>query len=95
MPNGTAKRNDLFPQTILAFLVHKIQPHTFCRCLDRAGPSYHTRVARLADGALGAGRGKNPVPKHWEERGEQPELHPHTPNSGATASTRAISRQDA
>jgi hypothetical protein len=76
-------------------LVHKIQLHTFYRCLDRAGPPCSTRVARLADGALGAGRGENPVPKHSGERGERPELHPHTPNSGATASTRAISRQDA
>jgi hypothetical protein len=79
----------------MALLVHKFQPYTFCCCLDRASPPCRTRAARLADGAAGARRGENPVPKHSGERVERPELHPHTLNGGTTASTRAFPRQDA
>ena len=79
----------------MALLVRKFQPYTFCRCLDRASPPCRTRAARLADGASGTRRGENPVPKHSGERGERPELHPHTPDGGTTASTWAIPQQDA
>jgi hypothetical protein len=79
----------------VGLLVRKFQPYTFCRRLDRAGPQCGTRVARLADGAARARRGENPVPKHSGERGERPELHPHTPNGGTATSTRVIPGQDA
>jgi hypothetical protein len=92
---GTPERNAFFPRTIVALLVRKLQLYTFCRCLDRAGPLCGTRAACLADGEAGARRGENPVPKHSGERGERPELHPHTPNGRTTASTRAIPGQDA
>jgi hypothetical protein len=79
----------------VALLVRKFQPYTFCGCLDRAGPPCRARAAHLADGAGGARRGENSVPKHSGERGERPELHSHTINGGTTASTWAIPRQDA
>ena len=75
----------------MTLLVRKFQPFTLCRCFDRA---CRTHAIRLADRATGARRGESPVPKHSGERGERPELHPHTPNGGAHASTRAIPRQD-
>ena len=31
---GIPERNGLFFQTVL---IHKLQPYTFCHCLDRAG----------------------------------------------------------
>ena len=70
---GTLEHNGFFSRTIVAFLVRKFQPYSFCRRLDRAGPPCRTRTARLADGAGGARRGENPVPKHSGERGERPE----------------------
>ena len=91
---GTPERNGFFPRTIVALLVRTFQPYPFCRCLDRAGPPCRTHAIRLADRATGARRGESPVPKHSGERGERPELHPHTPIGGAHASTRAIPRQD-
>jgi hypothetical protein len=76
--------------SIVVLLVCKFQPYTFCRCLDRAGPPYHTRAARLTDGAAGARRGENPVPKHRGERGGRPDLQLHTFNDRATVFTQAI-----
>jgi hypothetical protein len=55
--------------------------------------SYSRRLSRRR--AAGARRGENSVPKHSGERGERPELHPHTPDGGTTVPTRAIPRQDA
>jgi hypothetical protein len=92
---GTLERNGFFPRTIVAILVHKFQPYTFCRCLDRASPPCRTCAACLTDWAAGTRCGESPVPKHSGKRGERPELHPHTPNGGTTASTRVIPRQDA
>ena len=79
----------------MALLVRRFQPYTFCCGVDRAGPPCRTCAARFADGATGARRGENPVPKHSGERGERSELHPHPPNGGPTASTRAIPGEDA
>src|SRR6266852_2923988 len=91
---GTPERNGCFPWTIVAPLVCRFQPYTFCRCFDRASPPCRTRAALLANGVPGARRGENPVPKHSRERGERPELHPHSPDGGTTTSTRAIPQQD-
>ena len=66
----------------MALLVCNFQPYTFCRRLDRAGPPCRTRAVRLADGATGARRGENPVPKHSGERCERSELHTHTLTAG-------------
>ena len=79
----------------MALHIRNFQPHTFCSCLDRASPPCGTCAVRLADGASGARRGENPVPKHSGERCERPELHSHTPDGGTTTPTRAIPQQDA
>ena len=35
---GAPERNGFFPRTVLALLIHRFQPNTFRRRLDRAGP---------------------------------------------------------
>jgi hypothetical protein len=42
---GTPERNDFFPRTIVALLVHTFQSYAFRRSLDRAGPPCRTRAA--------------------------------------------------
>lgn len=91
----TPERNDLFPRPVVALLIHRFQPYTFRRRLNRASPPCRARGARLTDGATRACRGEDPVPEYSGERGERLGLHPHTPDGGATAPARAIPGQDA
>ena len=93
--SGTSERNVFFPRTIVAFLVHRVQPNTLCGRLNRAGPSCRTRGGSLADGAARARRSENPVPEHSGERVERPKLHPDTPDRGAAAPAGAIPGQNA
>ena len=95
LPSGAPERNGFFPRTVVALFIYRFQSYTFRRRLDRAGPPCRTRGTRLTDGAARACRDESPVPKHSGERGERPELHPHTPDGGTTAAARVISGQDA
>jgi len=40
--SGTQERKGFFPRTIVALLVRKFQPYTFCGRLDRGGPRWNT-----------------------------------------------------